>query len=141
MACNEILDWETSLELKALPLATKRVATGTDAAEATEWGGMVPAPPPWSIIFDMPSAADIHTFLIQDYAWCGVDIGANFRTQLAMSALGTIRNVVVLSNGSNTKILQEGLQSLLTLRPDFVILLARAPQSPSPGSLSNPYGW
>ena len=119
------LDWQLARLTAALHIeAWERPLSQYEKLKpyATEWGGIVPAPPPWSIIFDMPSAADIHTFLIQDYAWCGVDIGANFRTQLAMSALGTIRNVVVLSNGSNTKILQEGLQSLLTLRPDFEIL-------------------
>jgi hypothetical protein len=88
--------------------------------KAMPWGWMAPAPPPWSVIFHMPTTGDLNRLLKQRYEWWGLDIGANFRVPLAMSAIELASHVMVIAQGS-PKILREGLQAIRMICPSVEI--------------------
>ena len=89
--------------------------------KAMHWGWLAPAPPPWSVIFQVPTAEDLDRLLKQGFGWWGLDIGANFRVPLAMSAIELASHVIVIAQGS-PKILHEGLKAIRMICPGVEII-------------------
>jgi hypothetical protein len=88
--------------------------------KAMHWGWLAPAPPPWSVIFQVPTTGNLERLLKQRYGWWGLDIGANFRVPLAMNAIELASHVVVIAQGF-PKIVQEGLRAIRMICPGVEI--------------------
>lgn len=91
-------------------------------ARRTKEGWLVPAPPPWEIVYEIPQAAEIQGLMRRDYKWCGMDLGADLRPPLAMRAIEAVSQVIILLDEPWTKVLDEGLKMLKAINPGLSVL-------------------
>jgi hypothetical protein len=123
--CWVDLDWHNGhLTARWDPDTWKRanLAYGKLKARRTKEGWLVPAPPPWEIVYDSPQAADIQGLMRRDYTWCSMDLGGDLRPPLAMRAVEAVPLVIILLDEPWPKVLEEGVKMLKAINPGLSVL-------------------
>ncbi len=98
------------------------LAYGKLKARRTNKGWLVPAPPPWEIVYESPQAAELQALMRRDYAWVSMDLGADLRPPLAMRAIEVVPQAIILLDEPWAKVLDEGVKILKAINPGLSVL-------------------
>ncbi len=120
--CWVDLDWHNAqLTARWDPDAWKHTSVEYARLKARKarQGCLVVAPPPWHLFYETPEANDIQGLMRRDYAWQGLDVGADLRPPFVMRAIEAVSQAIILMEEPWIRVLEEGLKILKTVNPDL----------------------